>query len=299
MPFGSIFSAAVKAVPWALGGFKKADAPLDDLAGAGGAIGHKVFGIPPPVTGAQLGEQQRAYMDQAFPGTNPWERLGQSSALSPVEVAQEQRKTQSKQLQVQERIANKQMATQERVAQIGAGATKFATAFRHGPEGLRAMEQADEGRPIGAYDTEVSIKARKVSSEIKKLDAESRLALERALLAVVQAQRTESEAKIKAAEALFRRSLARLKVGKDFQSAVGSLGRRFPIGLLLAVSANSDEDVDRAIERMHSEFRNTGRKLRGSIGPSLKWLRRATDRVPSGPLGKDLERALGGGDSAQ
>ena len=61
--------------------------------GIGGAIGQRFADlITPPQTAAQLGRDAASYYNNAFPGTNPWERLGssQSSGVSERAIAKRQ-----------------------------------------------------------------------------------------------------------------------------------------------------------------------------------------------------------------
>lgn len=43
----------------------------------------KVPGIPTPTSGSESGLDYRGFMDEAFPGTTPWERLGASTGGQP------------------------------------------------------------------------------------------------------------------------------------------------------------------------------------------------------------------------
>ncbi|AXL14831.1 DNA pilot protein [Microviridae sp.] len=83
----------------------------DSVFGGGGAPG------PDP---SQLGRDAKSYYDAAFPGTNPWERLGAGNPSSPIAVQKAQAKTQNqvvdKQLQMQD-IAS---ARQARAAGLNA-----------------------------------------------------------------------------------------------------------------------------------------------------------------------------------
>ena len=71
-----------------------------DLAGIGEALGGIGSGVsqigsafPESSTrkGREAGRAQRAFMDEAYPGTNPWERLGTGQQGGVAGVSSEQR----------------------------------------------------------------------------------------------------------------------------------------------------------------------------------------------------------------
>lgn len=63
----------------------------------GDTIGKKIEGVPTPMTGQEAGQWQAAFQDAAYPGTTPWERLGQSPATSAAIESQSQQKIASRQ----------------------------------------------------------------------------------------------------------------------------------------------------------------------------------------------------------
>lgn len=89
---------------------------------AGGWLDKGINGIPSPKTGTAGGAQQLDYMNAAFPGTNAWERLGQSNAAAGVSAAKQQGRNQKSmqrsELSTRERIADKQMNTQKEIAGV-------------------------------------------------------------------------------------------------------------------------------------------------------------------------------------
>ncbi len=104
------------------------------IAGAaGGMVADKIFGIPNPgKTGGALGSDARAYMDQAYPGTNPWERLGAPGYnAAGVESAKQTGR-------VQQKMQARQLGTQVQVAQIAAGAHVEAARTSVAPAAMKA-----------------------------------------------------------------------------------------------------------------------------------------------------------------
>lgn len=147
-------SPANKAAGW-LGGMAKG-------VGAGW-IDKQINGIPQPKTGAAAGSQQLDYMNQAFPGTNAWERLGQSNAAAGVSAAKQsgrnQKSLQRAELITRERIADKQMRTQVAIASIPYKGGVYA------PKG----DITDDG---AKYDTPIMQAREKIRDEIAKMKGE-------------------------------------------------------------------------------------------------------------------------------
>lgn len=115
---------------------------------AGAAI-DKVMGIPnpSPKTGAALGADMKAYQDTAFPGTNPWERLGGSGYPGgAVEAAKQSGK-------VQKQMQSKELATRVQVANIGAAAHVQSAATQLGPRAVRSARATQQGFKTPEYET--------------------------------------------------------------------------------------------------------------------------------------------------
>lgn len=74
-------------------------------------IGDSVFGIPGP-SGRESGEFARDYFNAAFPGTNPWERLGTSTPASSMVAADAQQRNVARQITSNNIINRAQMRTQ-------------------------------------------------------------------------------------------------------------------------------------------------------------------------------------------
>lgn len=110
----------------------------------------KILGIPAPQqpkTGAALGIDQRAAMDQAFPGTNPWERLGAPGyAGAGVEAAKQTGK-------VQQKMQDKELSTRRQIANIQADAHVQAAATSVGPRAVASALQTRRGARGEDYTT--------------------------------------------------------------------------------------------------------------------------------------------------
>lgn len=83
-------------------------------------------------TAKERGKAQRDYMNEAYPGTNPWEHLnaqgaGQGGTAGPTSKAREERNTAIS-------LQHKNLATQKEVAEINADAIKYSADQSRGPK---------------------------------------------------------------------------------------------------------------------------------------------------------------------
>ncbi len=99
------------------------------LGGAAGGFGigggpSSVGGITGPGGGSQAGTSAREYYDEAFPGTNPWERLGAGNPIGALGSAAINAQTAKRNVDVQTRAQTQNVVTQAsagvRIAQINA-----------------------------------------------------------------------------------------------------------------------------------------------------------------------------------
>ncbi len=103
-----------------------------------------IFGGPDrPRSGSELGLEAEAYYNRAFPGTNPWERLGTSAPAGPVDIARRQVDTQrdinKRQLATQQDITAKDRATRERIAEIGGRTAAVNAGAEFGSEHIKGI----------------------------------------------------------------------------------------------------------------------------------------------------------------
>ena len=193
MPFGKILGALATSVgPKIMEGLVgKMGGGQEYAQAAGSAVPAltKIAGIPTPGTGAQLGEDAAAYFDKAFPGTNPWERLGSSYGGAGVEAARTTTKS-------QEKMQVKELRTREKIAKIQAGATTEAAAIAHGPSAVTSIS----GRKVDPFDTPTTLAKQRLPHEINKIIEDTRL---------VGSQADIEGAKAKIADALAKAGLTR------------------------------------------------------------------------------------------
>ncbi len=100
--------------------------------GVGGGGPSSIGGITGPGGGAKAGTEARGYYDEAFPGTNAWERLGAGNPIGPIAAAGVNAKVAARNADVVTRQQAMSVATQAaasvKVAKINAaGAANVAT----------------------------------------------------------------------------------------------------------------------------------------------------------------------------
>lgn len=121
--------------------------PWADTAVAGLNTGFNAlmdrYGSRDPKSAGELGSDSKKFMDQAFPGTNPWERLGSQSPAGAVEVQQAsggiQKQVVEKQTRTMRENVGKQVSQQRHQTDVSARVQK-----RLGDQKARA-----EGMAIG------------------------------------------------------------------------------------------------------------------------------------------------------
>jgi len=270
------------------GASKLGDTALDSLANQ---FGQKINGIPSHLTGAQLGQQQKSYMDAAFPGTNPWERLGQSSALTPVEVAKEQRNTQREVLRTQRQNVQEQTSAQRDVARIGQqtmrermavdqamldrrlGNESYIQALNLGTDAVSYDDARKSGRYGGNYKgpkpywaTPTEVNAGRLAAEKPRIAAETQLAINRALTELERAEETKQDVAMKSAKARLAKAFASAGLAAEYQKGFGKIIGLAPAG---AIRQWLEENVNMGSYRENvypTLKRPTGNRPKMSIG---------------------------------
>ena len=104
------------------------------LANRGGLLGNlainyltDAFGVGAKYEGGRLGEAQRAFLDAAYPGTNPWERLGTGQGGAAGSVA-------LKEQRLRDRLNQRTLSLQKEVADKNALATVAPAVLQQHPE---------------------------------------------------------------------------------------------------------------------------------------------------------------------
>ena len=137
MGFLSSISGAIKSVGKIVGGVSGALGSAGQISGFFGGP-TSIGGITGGQTGRELGQSAAGYYDAAFPGTNPWERLGAGNPMSSVVQAKAQRENVKSQLATSTSNVKEQTSSAVKVAKIqAAGAANVAT-IHAGPAGVSA-----------------------------------------------------------------------------------------------------------------------------------------------------------------
>ena len=198
MPFLAALSGAL---PFITNMFNKPAG--QDILGALGSslIGKgmdKIFGVPTPPTGAEAGQLQKEFMDAAYPGTNPWERLhsGGGGQASPASiVASEMRNSRDMQ--------SREFFQQKAITEMNNRASVISSSAPLGPQAMQTALGALKDKPTGDYDTQISLAKQRLASEIKNLDSNTQKTLNESLESAMRAKLTGTEQEIKAAELKF------------------------------------------------------------------------------------------------
>jgi len=158
----------------------------------------KIFGVPTPPTGAEAGQLQKEFMDAAYPGTNPWERLhsGGGGQASPASIAASEQRN-SRDLQARE------FAQQKSLTAMNNRASVISSSAALGPQAMQSALGALKGDSPGDYDTQISLAKQRLAPEIKNLDANTQKSINESLESAVRAKLTGTEQEIKAAELKF------------------------------------------------------------------------------------------------
>ena len=214
---------------------------FDSIFGrAGNWLGDKIFGIPKPKSGTELGQSHLDFMNTAFPGTNPWERLGVGNVTGPVAIADQQTKNQrdlvdkqtstqtgiaTRQLDMQEKLKEKELENQKDIAEIQAKSNQTIAAYEYPEiyEGLTGKTPT--------HDTNLKIARAKLSHEVKLMDNRSRLAaaqrlteVKRKILVEYQSKTELSKSEIESAKAALSKWAAAADLGKTISEAIRNVG---------------------------------------------------------------------------
>lgn len=135
------------------------------FAGSAAARGSdKVFGVPnpPDKSGAEMGQDYSGFMDKAYPGTSPWERLGANSPMGAMNSANTAYKsavdTQAREIRSREKIASET----NRAHIIGSTAPMGPEALKHGLGALGGLTGS-------GYDSHIKQQRERLPSEIESM----------------------------------------------------------------------------------------------------------------------------------
>ncbi len=153
---------------------------------AGGVLGGASGGFGGPTSiggisgirgqGQSSGREAREYYDEAFPGTNPWERLGAGNPMSSVVSAGIQAKTAQRNVQTQ-------TSTAVKVAKIQAGGAATVAQIHAGPA----------SRQAAASETQAASGIRGVTVREREATTGEKDAVTRRSKLLIEAERVQTE----------------------------------------------------------------------------------------------------------
>lgn len=147
---------------------------IGGIASTGLDIFQKVRGVPTPhvPTGQELGIQAKDYYDTAFPGTNPWDRLGTSSPTGALGekglTAKQQIDMQRKEMALKSSINDKTLLMNYSIAEKQAKSNAISSAVSQGPDAIRAVLGALDGNDPNAYDSSRQVSREELPSKQQK-----------------------------------------------------------------------------------------------------------------------------------
>lgn len=217
-----IFSKVLKGLGTLFGGLQTAQKGVSAGTQLMTDIGG-IAGIPMPwaKTPAQQGGDLRDFMNNAYPGTNPWEQLGAGggAGVHGTSIA----------TKTQKELQGRQLASNERIARIQAGATTTAAAIQHGPQAVQGIDSFMRGGGVGDFQTPTTLAVTKLSHELANIDASTRNLLTAASKNLAEAALRGHEATIKEAYAQYSKALAEAdltgKLTKGKITSLANLGR--------------------------------------------------------------------------
>jgi len=150
------------------------------LGTAGGtAIGSyfdnkKVTGVPTPGqrTGSEIGQDYRGFLDQAYPGTTPWERLGANSPMGAIQSAENTAKN-AFEMQKRDLVNKTTVADQTNRAHIITALGSLS------PQAAQQGLDMLDFRSPGSWDSQTQQHREKLQPEVSKLQADTKMTTEK------------------------------------------------------------------------------------------------------------------------
>jgi len=146
------------------------------------ALVNKVTGVPTPQqrTGQEIGQDYKGFLDEAYPGTTPWEQLGANSPMGAIESGENQVKHQVK---MQEReLLNRSALQQLDLENKSAVADQTNRAHiitslgtvspKAAQQGLKILNNSNQ--QLDPWDTQTQQHGKHLPSQIKKTEEEAK-----------------------------------------------------------------------------------------------------------------------------
>lgn len=130
----------------------------------------KVTGVPTPTedkSGRQHGQEHLDFLDTAFPGTTPWERLGSGASANPVQAAESEKKNAMK-------LQDREFTQQQRITLMNNRASIISALGGVSPMAARSGLELLESGSGSEYDTRTSQDREKLADEVENIRASAR-----------------------------------------------------------------------------------------------------------------------------
>jgi len=131
----------------------------------GGKLTDKITGIPSALSATEQGTQAAEYMNAAYPGTTPWDRLGAGGGGSPSALSASN--VERMKMRQENKMQSRQLSTQAMIADKQNRAHLISTASGYGIPAIKEVLNAYDGLRTTPYDTPTQQGREKTPSEIK------------------------------------------------------------------------------------------------------------------------------------
>lgn len=190
-----------------------------------------IQGIPMPwdKTASQQGKDMRSMMENAFPGTSVWDRLGAGGAGTAQSITGQQ------QIKTQERLQRNELRSKERIARLQADTSLRVAGVAHGSNALDEINtHLRTGLPVRHFDSMTSLARQKLPSELARIQAETGLTLKQIRTEVERTRQVAANATIDEAMASWADFLA---ANKLLGTQVGAAATQW-MGKILGAGGN-------------------------------------------------------------
>lgn len=166
-------------------------------------------GISPSEEGRRAGKAHRAFLEEAYPGTNPWERLGTGQAGGQAQIASDERK-------LKDRMNDKTLSTQRDIARQNAMAAVGPAVIKENPNAASEVFEAVQkgGGSIGPnaqgalserqFGLESKVRNIEAAAKAADADANQMNALTNRMRQMLESDKFNFEAAVKQAEVVLK-----------------------------------------------------------------------------------------------
>lgn len=179
----------------------------------------KIEGIPTPehVSGPEAGVDYRGFMNEAYPGTTPWERLGASGGPSSAVVSENMKNKAQFRMQSQELNNRREVADQTNRAHV------IAAAANGGPSSIMGVLDALYKKPVRHFDSQGQQARERLDKDLPNIDAGTKEKLAAAASAEAHAKLTGNENELARVRAQNAKLLVNAEVAHAYSRILSDL----------------------------------------------------------------------------